>query len=249
MKALITGASSGIGREIAIVLSELGYEIYAVARRGDLLEKLNNEIDTIVHSLVYDLSSTDECFKLYNKIKDVDFDIVINNAGIGVCGAFEDTDINREISMINTNITALHILTKLFYIKFKEQNKGRILNVASTAGYMMGPFLSSYYASKSYVLRFSQAINRELKESGSDVCVSVLCPGPAKTEFDKNADVKNSLKGLDTRYVAKIAINGLLKGRGVIIPGFSAKVLVFLSAFIPDSLLSKITYIIQKKKL
>ena len=249
MKALITGASSGIGRDMALILSNMGYDIYAVARRSDRLNSLKNELNTNVYPMIYDLSDTNQCFRLFDELKGTDIDVVINNAGFGVCGEFYSTDIKRELEMIDTNITAVHILTKLFYQKFKKLNKGKILNVASSAGYMMGPFLSSYYASKAYVLRLSQAINRELKEDNSAVTVSVLCPGPVKTEFDAIAGVSKSLSGLDSMYVAKCGIKGMFKGKSVIKPGFSVKMLLLFTRFVPDNLLSKITYNIQKRKI
>ena len=249
MKALITGASSGIGRDMAKILSETGYDIYAVARRADRLQELKNELNTKVYPLVYDLSSKEQCFELYEKLKDEDIDIVINNAGFGVCGKFSEIELDREIELIDTNITAVHILTKHFYNQFKEKNKGKILNVASSAGYMMGPLLATYYASKAYVLRLSQAINRELIEDKSKVTVSVLCPGPVKTEFDKVANVKFSLSGLSSMYVAKCGIEGMFKGKSVIKPGVSIKLLLFFARFIPDTILSKITYNIQRKKV
>lgn len=249
MKALITGASSGLGRSMAVVLSKMGYDIYAVARRENLLNELSKELDTTVYPLVYDLSVRKQCIELFDELKNEDIDIVINNAGFGVCGSFESTDLDSELDMIDTNITAVHIITKMFYKKFKSENKGKILNVSSSAGYMMGPFLSSYYASKAYVLRLSQAINRELKECGSAVKVSVLCPGPVRTGFDNTAGVRNSLKGLSADYVAEVAVKNLLKGKEVILPGISTKIPVAFSRFIPDRLLSKITYNIQKKKI
>ncbi|MBQ7901909.1 MAG: SDR family NAD(P)-dependent oxidoreductase, partial [Clostridia bacterium] len=146
MTALITGAGSGIGREFARVLSKMGYNIIAVGRRREKLEQLKNELDTDVVIYSYDLSHREQCFELFEKTKDCDIDIVINNAGFGVFGKFCNTDINRELSMIDTNITAVHILTKLYVQKFTVQGKGRVLNVASSAGYMMGPCFSSYYA-------------------------------------------------------------------------------------------------------
>lgn len=248
MTALITGASSGIGREFARVLSKMGYDIIVVARRADRLEELKNELNGNVTVITCDLSVKENCIKLYDKVADMDIDIVINNAGFGVYGDFVSSDLDKELAMIETNVCALHILTKLFVKKFAEKNKGRILNVASSAGFMMGPFLSSYYASKAYVLRLSQAIDRELKQMGSSVRVQTLCPGPVETEFDKTADVKNSMSGLSGRYVAEYAVEKMLKGKSVIIPGFGIKLSVFFSKLVPDRLLSLINYNIQKKK-
>ncbi len=248
MTVLITGASSGIGREFAYILSEMGYDIIAVARRVDRLEQLKNELDTNVTVICCDLSDKAQCFELYEKTKDMDIDIVINNAGLGVFGEFCHTELDNELIMIDTNITAVHILTKLFVQRFVAGGSGRILNVASSAGYMMGPYLSSYYASKAYVLRLSQAIDRELRQSGSKVRVQTLCPGPVESEFDKVAKVNKSFNGLSAKYVAQCAVKKMLAGKSVIVPGFGMKMSLFFSRFVPDRLLSLINYNIQKKK-
>lgn len=248
MKALITGASSGIGRNMAIYLSELGYDIYIVARREDKLIELKNTLSGKVVPLVYDLSDSAQCFELYDKLKDENIDIVINNAGMGIFGEFCETDLDKEINMIDINIKSLHILNKLFLKQFVKDDRGHLLNVSSAAGFMMGPLFSSYYASKSYVLRLSQAIKRELVENGSNTKISVLCPGPVKTEFDTVAQIKTSLDGISSEYVAKYAIDKMLKGKFMIIPGFKMKIAVAMSKLTPDNLLSKITYICQSKK-
>ena len=248
MNALITGASSGIGREMAKYLSELGYDIYIVARRENKLLELKSELKGVVIPLVVDLGNPEECFGLYKKLENEGIDVVINNAGMGVFGEFSKTELEKELNMIDVNIKSLHILTKLFLNKFIKENRGHLLNVSSTAGFMMGPLFSSYYASKAYVLRLSQAIKRELTESGSNVKISVLCPGPVKTEFDSVANVNSSLNGISSTYVARYAIKKMLKGKFLIIPGFKMKIAVGFSKYIPDSLLSKITYICQSKK-
>lgn len=248
MIAVVTGASSGIGRDIARVLSEMGYDIYAVARREDKLIELKNELKTNVYPLAIDLSKTEECHKLYESLKDKDIDILVNNAGFGAFGEFLNIPLEREIEMINTNVTSLHILTKLFLKDFKAKNKGYILNVASSAGFMMGPLLATYYATKAYVLRLTEAIYRELKQAKSDVHICVLCPGPVKTEFDSVANVSFSMTGLESDYVAKYAVNKMFKRKMLIVPGFVMKMSLFFSRFVPDRLLSKITYNIQKKK-
>lgn len=248
MTALITGASSGIGRDFAYVLSEMGYDIIAVARRADRLEELKEELDSDVTVICCDLTEEENCKELYNKVADRDIDIVINNAGFGVYGEFDSTDLDKELDMISVNVRAVHILTKLFLKKFQQENKGRILNVASSAGFMMGPFLSSYYASKAYVLRLSQAIDREMKQKGSKVRVQTLCPGPVETEFDKNADVRTSMSGLNSRYVAKYAVKKMFRGKSVIVPGIGIKLSLLFSNLVPDRFLSLINYHIQKKK-
>lgn len=248
MKVLLTGASSGIGRDMTDIFVKRGYTVYAVARREERLIELKSKLGEKIIPIKADLNSEKECIALYEKLKNENLDIVINNAGLGVFGEFCETDLNKELRMIDTNIKAVHILTKLFLKDFKERNSGYILNVASLAGFMMGPLLSSYYASKAYVLRLTQAINRELKEFGSKVHVCVLCPGPVKTEFDAVANVKTSLNGLSSYYVAQYAINKMFKKKTLIIPGLGMKVSIIFSKLIPESLLSKITYMCQSKK-
>lgn len=248
VKALVTGASSGIGRDIACELSKMGYDIYAVARRENKLLELKESLKTNIYPIVADLSNRQECIALYDKLKNEDIEIVVNNAGFGAFGDFLNIPLEREIEMIDTNIVSLHILTKLFLKDFKKKNKGYILNVASSAGFMMGPLLATYYASKAYVLRITEAIYRELKETHSAVHVCALCPGPVKTEFDDVANVKFSIKGLESSYVAKYAVKKMFKRKMLIIPGFIMKLSLFFSRLVPDSLLSKITYSVQRKK-
>lgn len=248
MKALVTGASSGIGRDIARVLSSLGYEIYAAARRTDRLEELKKELKTPVHVISCDLSEKENCIKLYNDLKGENIDVLVNNAGFGIFGEFSKIPLEKELDMLATNVTALHILTKLFLCDFKERGKGYILNVGSSAGFTVGPLLSSYYASKAYVLRLTQAVYRELKKENSPVHISVLCPGPVRTEFDEVANVKFSLKGLNSMDVAKYAVKKMFENKCVIIPGFAIKASVAATKLLPDNFVSKITYHIQHKK-
>ena len=248
MKAIVTGASSGIGRNFAYLLVSRGYTVVAVARRTERLKQLKDELGDKLEIYTADLSDESECFNLYKKYKDEKIDVFINNAGFGIFGKFTETDLKRELKMIKTNVTAVHILTKLFVKKFKQQNSGYILNVASIAGFMAGPLLSSYYASKAYVLRLTEAIKSELKADGCNVSVSVLCPGPVKTEFDSVANVTFSLRGLDSRYVANYALKKMFKGKTVIIPGITVKILKFLSRFAPENILTEITYKCQRKK-
>ena len=178
MKALITGASSGLGADMARVLSGMGYELILVARRKTKLEKLQKELGDKVQIEIMDISSTFNCMKLYNKYKKEDIDILINSAGFGIYGEFTNTSIDKELDMIDINVKTVHTLTKLFLNDFKKKNKGYILNVASSAAFLPGPLMASYYASKAYVLNLTTAINEELKQSGSDVYVGALCPGP-----------------------------------------------------------------------
>ncbi len=192
MKVLITGASSGIGREFAKIFAKKGYDLAIVARNKEELEKLakelqdNNKINVEVIAL--DLSIPENCKEIHKKVKNVD--ILINNAGFGDCGNFTKTSLDKELNMINTNIVAYHILMKLYLIDMKAKGEGKILNVASIAGFMAGPLMSTYYASKSYIVRISEGIREELKKEKSNIKISILCPGPVNTNFNKVANVK-----------------------------------------------------------
>ena len=248
MKALVTGASSGIGYEISKYLAKRGYDIIAVARNRQALENLRKEIETNVQIFCIDLSIIDNCIKLYEKFKEDDIDVLINNAGFGMYGNFDILDMNKEIEMINVNILACDILTKLFLKDMKKRDSGYILNVGSIAGFMPGPLMSSYYASKSYVVKLTQAIRKELKKNKSGVSISVLCPGPINTNFNNTAGVKFAVRPLSSEYVAKYAVDMLFKKKLVIVPGFTIKLARFFSKFTPDNILAEITYYIQTKK-
>ncbi|MEI3577317.1 MAG: SDR family oxidoreductase [Acutalibacteraceae bacterium] len=249
MKALITGASSGIGRDMARELAKRGCDLILVARRVNRLKEIKNEITGVsVETIECDVSTEENCTKLYNSVKDKGVDMLVNNAGFGLAGEFLSTDLNKELNMIKTNVVAVHMLTKLFLKDFAEKDRGIILNVASSAAYMAGPYLSTYYATKNYVRRLTEAVYRELKEKNSNVSVSVLCPGPVNTEFNDVANVKFALKGLSSEYVARYAIEKALKGKLYIIPGLQMKLGVFLLRFIPNKLMLKISAHIQKKK-
>lgn len=248
MKALITGASSGIGRDIARVLADKGYDLILVARRTELLEKLKSELSVNVRVITADLSDEKQCFELYENTKGEDIDVLVNNAGFGVFGEFTSSDIERELQMINVNIKAVHILTKLYLKNFVNKDRGHILNVASIAAFYAGPLLSGYYASKNYVLRLSQAISEELKSKKSNVKISVLCPGPVDTEFNKVANVKFALAGLNSMDVAKYAVKNMLKGKLVIIPGAVIRIAKFFSVLVSDSIKMKFLHKVQKQK-
>ena len=162
MKALITGASSGIGRDMARYLAELGYDLIIVARRKDLLEQLKKDLKTEVKIVCMDISNLENSRQLFEENKEID--ILINNAGFGDFGKFDETDLQKELSMIDTNIKSLHTLTKLYLPEMKKKNTGHILNVASIAGFMAGPLMATYYATKNYVVSLSKAIQKELKK-------------------------------------------------------------------------------------
>ena len=246
MKALITGASSGIGTEIAKVLDKMGVETVLVARREDRLQELAKNLQNKAEVIALDLSKPDAPEKLYVMVPEID--ILVNNAGFGVYGYFDKTPLDREKELIALNITALHSLTKLYLPGFKAKNKGYILNVASIAAFLTGPIFSSYYASKAYVLRLSSAIYRELKKEKSAVKISCLCPGPVVTEFNKVAGVNFGPLGMKADKVAKIAVNGMFKGKRVVVPGALIKCCRFFSKIMPDSVTSAVVMMIQSAR-
>ena len=246
MRALITGASSGIGLDMAKYLAELGYDLVVVARSHDKLLELKNNVNTNVDIYSYDLSVVDNCYKLYDELIDKKIDIVINNAGYVIFGDYTVDNLEIDLNMIDLNVKCLHILTKLFV---NNKHTKYILNVASSAGLMKGgPLMSGYYATKSYVCNYSLALYEELRRNKDNKHISILCPGPVDTNFNKRAHVKFNLKSLSSEYVAKYAINMMFKNKLIIIPGFTVKLGIFMTRFLPTKLLLKITYNIQKKK-
>lgn len=249
MKALITGASSGIGRDMARYLASKGWDLILVARREDRLKELKEEFSEVnVRTIVTDVGDAACCRELYEITKDDGVDFLINNAGFGLAGEFTATDLDTELNMIDVNIRALHILTKLFLRDFVARDSGYILNVASSAGFMPGPLLSTYYASKNYVLRLSEAIYEELRHKNSRVKISALCPGPVNTEFNKVARVKFAVNGISSEDCARIAVDGALKGKLVIIPSFPIKAGLFFRRFAGEKFLLKLAYNFQRRK-
>ena len=231
---------------MAKYLSSLGHEVILVAKDEKKLNDVKEAMPTDTKVYCYDLSVIDNCFLLYDKVKDEKIDIVINNAGYGIFGDYEMDNIDREMNMIDLNVKCLHILTKLFV---NNKNTKYIMNVASSAGLMKGgPLMSGYYATKSYVCSYSFALYEELRRRGVDKHISVLCPGPVNTNFNKVANVKFNIKSLEAPEVAKYAIDKMFKNKLLIIPGATVRMGVFLSRFLPLKALLKITYNIQDKK-
>lgn len=249
MKALITGASSGIGKSIAFELDKRGYDLILVATDKDKLDKVAKECKCDTKVIICDLRNEKEVRKLYDKTKDENIDILVNNAGFGLFGNFFETNLDREIEMIDVNVKAVHILTKLFLKDFVKRDSGRILNVASSAGFMAGPKLGTYYATKNYVLKLTLAIYEELRMVGSNVKVSALCPGPVNTNFNKVAKGGFSVKGLSSEYVAKYAVDKMLKNKLIIVPGCSMRIALFGIRFMSIKSQLKMTYNIQDRKL
>jgi len=247
--ALITGASSGIGREMAIILSEMGYDIILAARRTDRLNEVSKVLKTPAEIITVDLSKESNCHSLFEKCKEKDVEILVNNAGFGAFGEFSDTELSRDMDMIDLNVKAVHILTKLFLLEFKKRNKGKILNVASAAGFMSeGPMLSTYYATKAYVLTLSRSIAKELKKEGSAVSVSVLYPGPVRTEIEQVAGVDFRGVGMSAKKCAQIGISGMMRKKTMIIPGALMKCGKFFTKILPDAALGEFAYHFQKAK-
>lgn len=249
MKALVTGASSGIGKEIAYYLASLGIDLIIVARNKENLEKIKKDVNVNVKIITMDLITRDNIFKLYDMVKSDDIDILINNAGFGLFGTFDETDLDREMEMIDLNVTTYHILTKLFLIDFLKKDSGYILNVCSSAGFMAGPRLSTYYATKNYITKLTLAINEELRQKGSNVSISALCPGPVNTNFNKAAHGEFAINEISPKYVAKLGIDKMFKKKMLIVPTFKMKLTLFLTRFAPLRLQLIIAYHIQGRKL
>ena len=250
MKALITGASSGIGLDMARYLSTKKVELFLVSRSKEKLEMIQKELPTKVTVIVADLSFEQKVKELYALVKKENIDILINNAGFGKFGNFTDTSLNDEIEMIDLNIKAVHILTKLFLKDMKKKNNGYILNVASAAAFAPGPKMATYYATKSYVYSLTEAIYYELKKEKVDgVHISCLAPGPVATNFNRVAGVRFSIKPLRASDVAKYAIDNMFKGKMLIIPGLKMKLAKFGTRLLSDKQRMYFIYNNQRKKI
>jgi short-subunit dehydrogenase len=248
--AVITGASAGLGTEFAKQLADKGYKLILTARREERLKNLAESLPVECVIIPADLSRKEECLRLFDIIKDYKIDIFINNAGFGDCNAFLDSDLDTELDMVDVNIKALHILFKKMLQKFQAENRGYILNVASSAGLLpAGPYMATYYATKAYVSSLTQAVARELKEMGSKVYVGALCPGPVDTEFYDVAHVEFTLKGITPEYCVEYAIKQMIKRQTVIVPTMLMKASTTLSKIAPRELSIKITSGQQRKKL
>ena len=257
MYAIVTGASAGIGLEIARCLAARGYDLIVTARRRDRLEKLRRQIrnkyperDVIV--IPADLSKREECFRLYEECcaqagsQNIDF--VANNAGMGVYGRFLETDLEKELTLIDLNVTSVHILSKLFLREMVKNGHGVLLNVGSCAGFTSGPTFSSYYASKNYVVKLTEAIHEELRQAHSPVKVSCLCPGPVDTAFNDNSGVLVSGRQITAGQAAREGVEGALRGKMIVIPGTKMKIVTIGSHLLGEHLSTRINYMVQKKK-
>lgn len=250
MKALITGASNGMGKSAAKYLDELGYDLILVSRNEKRLLELKKEFKNDVKVISMDLSKEENLYKLYEEVKEENIDLLMNNAGFGLFGEFVTTDLNEELNMIDLNLRAYHILTKLFLKDMCKRDSGRILNTVSMAGLMPGgPLLNTYYATKAYVLSLDNAIYQELKMKKSNVHISSFCPGPVNTGFNDRANVTFSVKGIESDYAAKYAVDNALKNKMIIVPSFKMRVGIFISRFLSKKFILKFAYKMQQKKM
>ena len=240
--ALVTGASMGLGAEFARLLASEGYDLVLTARSADKLGAIKKEVEGLhgvrAHVLVHDLADPRAPLALYDEVRaaGLDVDVLVNNAGFGMYGLFYQSDLQNELDMIQVNITSLVNLTKLFVRDMVARKRGRILNVASTAGFQPGPLQSVYYASKAFVLSFTEAIANELH--GTGVTATALCPGPTPTEFQKRANV-GRVRGLrlmmrvSPDVVVRAGYHGMRKGKPVVVPGTLNNVIIFLLRLSP----------------
>ena len=250
MKALITGASSGMGKEFAIKLSNMGYDIIAVAHDTQKLEELKEVITTNLEIISLDLSVEKSAQILYDKVKSdmQNIQILINNAGFGVFGKFDETELEKELDMVHVNVLTVHSLTKLFLQDFKKRNQGYILNVASSAAFFPGPLMAAYYATKAYVLRLTEAVQEELRREKSNVYLGVFCPGPVNTNFNNVAGVRFTVKALEAKDAAYIALKDMAKRKKIIIPGLGMKLTHFFGRFVSEPIAARFAYNIQRSK-
>lgn len=248
MKALITGATSGIGRDIALVLSRKGYDLILASRDTKKMNQVKRRLRTKVDIITVDLSKEEDCYRLYESVKEENIDILVNNAGFGAFGRFHEIPLESELNMLDVNVRAVHILTKLFLADFRKRDSGYILNVASSAGFLAGPLMATYYATKNYVLRLSEAIYEELRREGSHVHVCALCPGPVETGFNERANVRFSIRGMQSIDVARYAVRGMFDKKVVIIPGLTMKLAYWGEKCLSERCLLKAAYHMQSKK-
>ena len=256
---LITGATSGIGREFVKLFASSGYNIVLTSTSKELLDKDKKELekkykDIKVYTIVKDLSKIDSAKEMYEELikENITVSVLINNAGFGYFGKLTDSDIDKNNALISVNNDALVNLSYYFGKDMAKRKNGKILNVASIAAFQGGPYMSTYYASKAFVLSFSEGLREELK--GDNVTVTCLCPGPTRTNFEKTANLQKSymFKKMDTcsaEYVARIGYNALMVGKSLVTSGFPNKVVVFLTRLSPRILNAKVSGWINLGKL
>jgi len=237
---IVTGASSGIGEALSYELAHRGHNLIVVARNRYSLDTLKKKLESTygiqVIPMNFDLSQLEQIPKLHEACRPYEVIGLINNAGYGLYGAFIELDLGAERNLIDLNITSLHMLSKLFLKDFIKRERGYLLNVSSTAAFQAGPYMASYYASKAYVLNLTEAIAEELKHSYPNIIVSVLCPGPVATNFQKRAKIILKNRRLPTaEEVAHYGVKHWFRGKVLIIPKFSNRLLIFGNRLLPRS--------------
>lgn len=242
MTVLITGAASGIGLQLALYCTKLNMDIILVDQDKSRLQKIKNDLVSIKKTITLDLSNEENCYLLYEKVKDDEIDFLINNAGFGLFGEFYETSIETEMKMVDLNIRSYHILTKLFLRDMLKRDSGYILNICSSAGFLFAPRMSTYYATKNYITKLTIGISEEIKKVSNNVTITALCPGKVNTDFYVTAkgDIKSSAS--DGFFVAKKGIDSCFKGKNLVVPGINMKLLLFFKRFISYNLLGKIMY-------
>ena len=246
--ALITGASSGIGLDLANLLAQGGHDLVLVARNEEALRAVAAECEKSgikAHVLAKDLSNGNAAQEIFDELtgRGIVVEVLVNNAGFGTHGMFVRTKLDDEVGMIQVNITALIQLTRLFLPQMVSRKSGRIMNVGSMAGFVPGPYMSVYYATKAFVLSHSIALAQEVKKSG--VIVSVLCPGPTRTDFQRRAKIAESKlfkrpRSMTSMDVAKAGYEGLMKDKLIVVPGFSNKVIRIASKLAPRRIIARV---------
>ena len=247
--AVITGASAGLGVQFARQLSKKGYALILIARREKRLNRLAAQLKTECEVITADLTKETECYRVWEQIKEKEIAVFINNAGFGGCGKFVESDLDTELNMVQLNIKAVHLFTKLILQKMQSSNKGYILNVASCAGLMpAGPYMATYYATKAYVTSLTRAIAQELKEADSKVYIGCLCPGPVDTEFNQVAKVQFSLPEIRPDYCVKYVLKQMKKRKVVIVPTFWMRCAMTFGRFLPGDVYVQIAANQQERK-
>ncbi|MFI5104971.1 MAG: SDR family NAD(P)-dependent oxidoreductase [Terriglobales bacterium] len=252
--ALITGASSGIGLDLARLMAA-NFDLAISARNQGELEKIAQELESKhgnhVHAIAADLARPDAPQQIFSEIerRGLTVGILINNAGFGAYQPFAESNLQKDLEMIQVNIAALTSLTKLALPGMLERKRGKIMNVASTAGFQPGPMMAVYYATKAYVIMFSEAIANELK--GSGITVTCLCPGATRTNFAKRADMENSrlfkLGAMRSIDVARAGYEGMMRGKTIVVPGLLNKLLAQSIRFSPRKLVTAVSRSVQER--
>jgi hypothetical protein len=255
--ALITGASGGIGYDLAGLLAKEGCNLILVARSSEKMISLANALEKQygikIHVITKDLSYAESANELYREIagSGLQVDTLINNAGFGNWGLFAETNLEKELSMIDLNVRTLTVLTKLFLQPMLQRKSGHILNVASTAAFQPGPYMAVYYATKAYVLSFTEALSEELK--GTGISVTTLCPGPTETGFGKTAEIEKSkfftsLKVVKSSDVASFALKALKRKKRLAIHGTMNRLIVWINRFTPRFIVLRMVYKMSEPK-